>query len=283
MAFFNQIKTVLLLGILTGILLGLGYLLGGTSGLTIGLIFALVMNILSFWFSDKIVLFMYRAKEASKSQYPGLYNIVDEICKQANMQKPLKIYIIPSESPNAMCTGRSPKHYILACTQGILKLLNREELKGVLAHEVAHAKNRDILIATIAAVIAGTISYIAIITRYSLMFGRDRERSSANIIALLILAIIVPIAATIIQLAISRTREYLADATGSKFIKNAEPLAKALEKLEYASKKIPMKNANPSTAHLFIVKPFSAEGLLSLFSTHPATSSRIQKLKELKF
>ncbi len=282
MAIINQIKTVLLLGILTGILLGLGYLLGGASGLTIGLILALVMNILSFWFSDKIILFMYHAKEASKSQYTGLYNIVDEICKQANMPKPLKIYIIPGESPNAMCTGRSPKHYILACTQGILKLLNKEELKGVLAHEVAHSKNRDILIATIAAVIAGTISYIAMIFRYSLMFSQNREDNKGNILALLILAIVVPIAATIIQLAISRTREYLADATGSSFIKNSKPLASALEKLEYASKRIPMKNANPSTAHLFIVKPFSAEGLLTLLSTHPSVKDRVKRLRELK-
>ncbi|MEW6063314.1 MAG: zinc metalloprotease HtpX [Nanoarchaeota archaeon] len=279
----NQIKTVLLLGLLTGILLGIGYLIGGTGGLTIALIFAFIMNFISYWFSDKIVLFMYGAKEAKRSEYPKLHKIVEGVSKLANIPKP-KVYIVPMNVPNAFATGRNKKHAVIACTTGILSLLNDEELKGVIAHEISHIKNRDILISSIAAVIAGAIAYIAMIARYSLFFGDNRDRGAAGLIVLVLLSIFVPIAAMIIQLAISRSREYLADESGARTIKNPIVLANALIKLDNSVRLHPLKNINPSITHILIVNPFSTkEVFISLFSTHPSVESRVKRLGDIKF
>ncbi len=280
----NQLKTVVLLGLLTALLLWVGQLLGGMSGLTIAFIFAIIMNFGAYWFSDKIVLAMYRAKEVKESESPKLYKIVREVTRQANVPMP-KVYIIPSDASNAFATGRNPKHAAVAATQGILNLLNDDELKGVIAHEIAHVRNRDILISTVAGTIAGVISYAATMAQWAAMFGgfggRDRE-SNGNILSFLVLAIITPIIAAVIQLAISRSREYLADETGAKIIRNPNGLASALEKLENDAKKHPMGFGNRATAHLFIVNPFKLSGITSLFSTHPDIKIRVQRLKGMK-
>src|SRR3989338_7934205 len=226
----NQIKTVLLLGTLTGIFLVIGYFFAGTSGLTIALVIALAMNLITYFFSHKIVLFIYRAKEADKKKYSHLYKDVKQVSELANLPMP-KVYIVPTKTPNAFATGRNPKHSVVAVTEGILELLSERELKGVIAHELSHIKNRDILIGTIAAVIAGAISYIAFMARWAAIFGGgDRDRGGGNIIGLLLLGIITPIIALIIQLAISRSREYLADDTGAKTIRDPNALADALTK-----------------------------------------------------
>ena len=277
----NQLKTVVLLGALTGILLFVGQLVGGASGLTIALIFAIVMNLGSYWFSDKIVLKMYKAKEVKESEAHRLFKIVREVSQAANIPMP-KVYIIPSEQANAFATGRNPQHASVAATQGILKLLNDEELKGVMAHEIAHVKNRDILISSVAATIAGVISYVAFMARWAAIFG-GRGRDSGNLVSLIVLAIITPLIATIIQLAISRSREYLADATGAKIVQNSNGLASALEKLHSDVKRNPMKLGNQSTAHLFISNPFRARGIMKLLSTHPPMEERIRKLNSMKF
>ncbi len=278
----NQLKTVVLLGLLTALLLWVGQLLGGMSGLTIAFIFAIIMNFGAYWFSDKIVLAMYKAKEVKESESPKLCKIVREVTKQANVPMP-KVYIIPSDASNAFATGRNPKHAAVAATQGILNLLNDDELKGVIAHEISHIKNNDILISTIAATIAGVISYVAMMARWTAMFGgRDREGSN-NIVSLLVLTIVTPLIATIIQLAISRSREFLADESGAKIIQNQNGLASALEKLENDAKKHPMGFGNHATSHLFIVNPFKLSGITSLFSTHPAMGERIKRLKNIKF
>lgn len=279
----NRLKTVILLGALTGVLIGAGYLIGGYDGLTIGLIFALIMNFGSYWFSDKIVLAMYRAKEVKENEQPELFKIVREVVHLAGIPMP-KVYFVPSATPNAFATGRNPKHAAVACTQGILDLLSKDELKGVIAHEVSHIKNRDILIQTIAATIAGVISYAAFMARWAAIFGgfggRDREGSS-NLIGFLVLAIVTPIVATMLQLAISRSREYLADETGAKTIHNPVALANALEKLHAGIKHNPMKFGSPATSSLFILNPFSAHGLIALFSTHPPVKERVRRLKDM--
>ena len=280
----NQIKTILLLGVLTGLLLLIGSLIGGQQGLFIALIFALLMNFVTYWFSDKIVLAMYRAKEASKSQSPVLHSIVEEICKKTGLPKP-KIYIIPIDTLNAFATGRNPKNAAVAATEGILKALNKDELRGVLAHEMGHIKNRDILITTIAATIASIISYIAYMARWAAIFGSgDRDRGgSVNIIGLLLLSILAPIAALVIQLAISRSREYFADETGAKTLKDSESLASALEKIERSVKINPLRFGNAATSSLFIVNPFSGQAFITLFSTHPPTHERAKRLRAMKF
>jgi heat shock protein HtpX len=275
----NQIKTVLLLGILTGILLLIGSFWGYT-GLTIAIILAVLMNFVTYWFSDKIVLAMYRAKEV-KDKNSDLYKIVKEVSGLANIPTP-KVYIIPSESPNAFATGRSPKKSAVACTQGILKLLNKEELKGVIAHEISHIRNRDTLIATIAATIAGVISYVAFMARFAALFGGGKDRDGSGL-ELLVLAILAPILALIIQLAISRSREYLADERGAKTIRNSNALASALEKLHNNVKTNPLRFGNKTTASLFIVNPFSARGFINLFSTHPPMEERVKRLRKLSF
>ncbi|MBD3355313.1 M48 family metalloprotease [Candidatus Woesearchaeota archaeon] len=277
----NQIKTVVLLGALTGLLLGAGQFLGGRQGLFIGLFFALVMNFGSYWFSDKIVLAMYRAKEVKKKDSPKLYNIIKEIAEDAQLPMP-KVYIIPTENPNAFATGRNPTHAAVAVTHGILGLLNKEELKGVLAHEMAHVKNRDTLIQAVAATIAGVISYLAFFARFAAIFGGGRDRDGGEMFQLLALAILTPIIATIIQLAISRSREYLADETGAKTIKNPEALASALEKLHRGTKRNPLRFGSPATSSLFIVNPFSAKGMMNLMSTHPPMEKRVKKLRGME-
>ncbi len=285
MAIMNQVKTVLLLGALTGLMLGVGQLFGGRQGLFIALIFVLLFNFVMYWFSDRIVLMMYRAKPVTRQQAPKLYKIVAELCKDANIPVP-PLYIIPSETPNAFATGRNPKHAAVACTEGILKLLSEEELKGVLAHEISHVKNRDILITTIASTIAGIISYLAMMARWAAIFGgvggRDRD-DSGGLIGLIALTVLAPLIALVLQLALSRSREYQADASGAALLKDGKPLASALQKLETGVKHNPMRFGSPSTANLFIVNPFSTTALVSLFSTHPPMPQRIQRLKNLKF
>jgi len=278
---WNQIKTVILLGLLTGLMLVVGQLIGGTTGLTIALAIAVVMNFGSYFFSDKIVLRMYRAKPAKKSEYPKLHKIVSEVSKSAGIPKP-KVYIVPTDNCNAFATGRNPKNAVVACTQGILKILDDKELKGVIAHEIAHVKNRDILVSTIAATIAAVISYLAFMARFAAIFGGMRDDRGGNGLSLLFLAILTPIIAVIIQLAISRSREYLADSTGSSFTKDPKALASALHKLEQANKQNPIRFGNTATSSLFITNPFNARGLVSLFSTHPAMGERIKRLNSMK-
>jgi len=277
----NQIKTVVLLGLLTGLLLGAGQLLGGRQGLFIGLGLAIVMNFGSYWFSDKIVLTMYRAKEVKKKDYPELYNIIKKISEDAGLPIP-KIYIVPTDNPNAFATGRNPKHAAVAVTKGILDLLDKEELKGVLAHEMAHVKNRDTLIQAVAATIAGVISYLAFFARFAAIFGGGRDRDGGEMFQLLALAILTPLIATIIQLAISRSREYLADETGAKTIKNPEALASALEKLHNGVKRNPLRFGSPATSSLFIINPFSKKSFTNLFSTHPPFNERVKRLREME-
>lgn len=279
MGFFNQFKTAILLAILAAILIWIGSFFG-KQGLFIGFAFAIVINVLTYFFSDKLVLLMYQAKPASKKEYSELHSIVEEISHKAGIPKP-KVYIVQNESPNAFATGRNPKNAVVACTTGILKLLNKDELKGVIAHEISHVKNRDILIATIAATIAAVISYLAMMARYAGMFAGSRDRDNGRMFELLVLGILTPIIATLIQLAISRSREYFADSSAAKTIGSGAGLASALEKLKEGVKKVPFRNANKATTSLFIVNPLSAAGILSLFSTHPPLDERIMRLKKL--
>lgn len=273
----NQIKTVLLLGALTGLFLWVGQLMGGAQGLLFALVFVVLMNGVSYWFSDKIVLAMYRARELSKSEDRQLFAMVEGLAKEAKLPMP-KLYRIDSATPNAFATGRNPKHAAIAVTTAIESLLTKDELRGVLAHELSHIKNRDTLIATIAATIAGVISYVASMARWAAIFG-DRDDHSG--LELLVLAIVTPLMALIIQLAISRSREYLADATGAKLAKDPKALASALKKLQYGNKARPMRG-NASAASLFIVNPFSGQALFSLLSTHPPLEKRVEKLEQMK-
>lgn len=277
----NQIKTVLLLGALSGILLLIGQLVGGFNGLTIALALAILMNVGSYLWSHKIVLAIYRAKEIKEKENPELHKMVEEVAKEANVPKP-KIYLIPSENANAFCTGPSPKKAVLGYTNGILKILNKEELKGVTAHEIAHDKNRDMLITTIAATIGAVISYVAFMTRFAALGNMRGERNNSNIIILLALAILAPVAALIIQLAISRSREFIADETGAKLVHSSSGLISALKKIHQSAKVHPMELGNPSTSSLFIVNPFRGSSLINLFSTHPSLEKRVGKLEKLQ-
>lgn len=278
----NQLKTVLLLGLLSLLLVYVGSLFG-QSGLYIGLAFALGTNFFSYFFSDKIVLAMYRAKEVTEKDYPEFYKSVRHIAQRAKIPMP-KVYIIPTTSTNAFATGRNPKHAAVACTQGILEILTPSELEAVIAHEIGHVKNRDILIATIAATIASVISFLAYMARWAAIFGgfggRNNDRGSSGI-QLLVLAILTPIIAMIIQFAISRSREFIADETSAKLTKNPHALISALQKIEHNVKVNPMRG-NQSTASLFILNPFTAKGFIKLFSTHPPTEERIAKLKKMR-
>ena len=277
----NSLKTVLLLGLLSGLLLALGELLGGADGLVIAFGFAIVMNFVSYWFSDKIVLKMYRAKEVGPDHKLSI--ITRRLATQASLPMP-KVYVIPDMSPNAFATGRNPSHAAVAATEGIMNLLDDQELEGVIAHELAHVKHRDILISSVAATVAAAIMMVARMAHFAAMFGgggsRD-DREGSNPIAMIATIIFAPMAAMLIQAAISRSREFLADAGGAKIAGSPYGLVGALRKLESASKRIPM-DANPATAHMFIIKPFSASGLLSMFSTHPPTEQRIQALMSLR-
>ena len=277
----NQLKTAVLLALLTAIFLWIGSLFG-KAGLIFALVFVGLMNFGSYWFSDKIVLWMYRAKEAKQSEYPKLHKVVKEVAKLSGLPMP-KVYIIPTNSPNAFATGRNPNNAAVAATEGILKVLNEEELKGVIAHEFAHIKNRDILISTIAGTIAGVISYIANMFMWSAMFGGRDDDDRGNVISLLALAIITPIIASLIQLAISRSREYLADESGAKTVKNGHALADALEKIEKNVDINPMRFGTTATSHLFIQNPFRGQTFLKLFMTHPSTKSRVERLRAMKF
>lgn len=273
----NNFKTVLLLGLLTGIILFLGSL-WGKQGLTIALIFSVLINFGSYFFSDKIALSIYGAKPVSRDEAPRLYAILDFLCSRSGLPMP-KVYLIPTDSPNAFATGRNPAHASVAVTQGALRLLSEDELQGVLAHEMSHVKNRDILTSSIAATIAGVIMYLSHLARFAMIFGggpRDRERGGGALGGLVTI-IVAPIAAMLIQLWISRTREYEADHSGAQMAGNPYGLASALQKLENYSKRIPME-ASPSTAHMFIVHPFSGGGLMSLFSTHPPIQKRVGRL-----
>jgi heat shock protein HtpX len=276
----NQIKTTILLAVLTAVILWIGHLFGGQQGMIIALIFASAMNFFSYWYSDKIVLKMYRAKEITRQEAPQLYEIVQSLANNARLPMP-KVFIIPSKTPNAFATGRNPDHAVVAVTDGLLRLMDQDEITGVIAHELAHVKNRDILIGSIAATMAGAIMLLATIARWSAIFGGIRgndEEGGFGIIGLLVMSIIAPIAAMIIQMAISRSREYLADSTGSQIAHNPKGLASALEKLGAYSKQIPM-NANPSTAHMFIVNPLTGKSLTNLFSTHPPIEERVARLR----
>ncbi|MBI2659199.1 zinc metalloprotease HtpX [Candidatus Woesearchaeota archaeon] len=277
----NQVKTAVLLAMLTALLLWIGSFFG-RNGLIFAAIFVGLMNIGSYWFSDKIVLWMYRAKEAKQTEYPKLHRIVKEVAKLSGLPMP-KVYVIPTNSPNAFATGRNPSHAAVAATEGIMKILDEDELKGVIAHEFAHIKNRDILISTVAGTIAGIISYIANMFMWSAMFGGRDDDRGGNAIGLLLLAIITPIIASIIQLAISRSREYIADETGAKFVKNGNSLADALEKIEKNVGINPMRFGNQSTAHLFISNPFRGQAFIKLFLSHPPTQERTRRLRGMKF
>jgi heat shock protein HtpX len=269
----NTVKTALLLGALSALLLFIGETLGGAQGLALGFLFAAAMNFGSYWFSDKIVLRMYSAQEVG----PGhrLYDTVARLARRAGLPQP-RVYIIPDPSPNAFATGRNPQHAAVAATEGILRVLNDEELEGVLAHELAHVKHRDILISSVAATVAAAIMMVS---RFAMFFGGSRsdDREGSNPVALIATIILAPIAAMLIQAAISRSREFDADAGGAAIAGGPQGLVSALRKIEVASRAIPL-DANPATAHMFIIKPFSASGLLGLFSTHPPTEQRIQAL-----
>ncbi len=274
----NYVKTALLLGAMTGIILAFGALLGGKTGMTIALVFAAALNFGSYWFSDKIVLRMYRAQPVGRDQAPELHDIVDNLVARAGLPKP-KLYVLPQEAPNAFATGRNPQNSAVAVTAGLMRTMNREELEGVVAHELAHVKNRDVLISTIAATIAGAVSYLATMAQWSAIFGGfrgDGERGG-NIVGVLAMAILAPIAALLVQMSISRTREYAADAGGAAMTGNPHGLASALAKLGQYSKRVPMR-ADPSTAHMFIVQPFTGSSLTKLFSTHPPVEERIRRL-----
>ena len=263
------------------LLLAIGSALGGRSGLVIAFVFSLLMNFFAYWFSDKIVLAMYRAKEVTEAEAPKLYSMVKRLATRAGLPMP-KLYIIPSMTPNAFATGRNPQNAAVAVTEGIMKLLNDDELEGVLGHELAHVKHRDILTATIVATMVGAITFLARMAQWSLIFfggSRDRE-NNANWIAELVLIIVAPIAAVLIQLAISRAREFAADEGGAKISGKPLALANALRKLERGVETIPME-ARPETAHMFIVNPLRGEGILKLFSTHPPISERVKRLEKL--
>ncbi len=273
----NGVKTALLLGLLSGILLVIGEVFGGANGLVIMFLFAAVMNFVSYWWSDKIVLRMYRAQEVG----PGhrLFGIVERLTRQAMLPMP-RVYVIPDPSPNAFATGRNPEHAAVAATEGILQVLSDAELEGVIGHELSHVRHRDILISSVAATIAAAIMMFARMAQYAAIFGGyggREERRGGNPIALLATIILAPIAAMLIQMWISRTREFAADAGGAQIAGNPYGLVEALKKIDAISQRVPL-DANPATAHMFIIKPFSGGGLMSLFSSHPSTEARIRAL-----
>jgi heat shock protein HtpX len=281
----NTFKTFILLAGLTALLLVIGQGLGGRSGLYFALFMALIMNLVGYWFSDKIALAMSGAKEVTINDAPDLHQMVEKLSVQAGIPKP-RVYIIPQDTPNAFATGRNPEHAAVAVTQGILRILKPAELEGVLAHELAHVRNRDILISSVAAVIAGAISYLATMAQWGAFLGMGRSNDDeggggGNMIGVLLMAIVAPIAAMLIQMAISRSREYQADATGARILGAGQPLANALLKLEAANKRLPME-VNPAQAQMYIVNPLSATGFTKLFSTHPPIQERVDRLLAMR-
>ncbi|MDZ7269024.1 MAG: zinc metalloprotease HtpX [candidate division KSB1 bacterium] len=279
----NRVKTFMLMAGLTALFVVIGKALGGQTGMFIAFGLALAMNFFSYWFSDKIVLKMYGAQEVREVDHPALYSIVRSLATRASLPMP-KVYVIPGEQPNAFATGRNPEHSAVAVTEGIMRILNRDELAGVIGHELAHIKHRDILIGTIAATIAGAISMIANMAQWAMLFGggRNDEEEGQNPLVALVAIIVAPIAAMLIQMAISRSREYLADEEGARIAGNPRYLSGALRKLHVAAQQIPLA-ATPATAHMFIVSPLSGGGtLLNLFSTHPPMEERIARLENMR-
>ena len=278
----SMLKTGVLLGVLTALFVVIGYALGGQQGMVVAFAFAVAMNMFSYWFSDKIVLAMYGARPISEAEAPRLYAIVRRLATRAQIPMP-PVYLIPTDAPNAFATGRSPDHAAVAVTEGIMRILDEDELEGVLAHELSHVRNRDVLISTIAATLAGAITYLAHMMQWAAFFGGGRssdDEEGGSPWAMLLLAILAPFAAMLVQLAVSRAREYQADASGARLAGRSSGLAKALEKLETAARAEPMP-ANPATAHLFIVNPLSGQTLMRLFSTHPPIEDRIRRLRAM--
>ncbi|MBW2622551.1 MAG: zinc metalloprotease HtpX [Deltaproteobacteria bacterium] len=278
---YNRFKTAVLLSGLTALIVFFGALFGGEGGMYFAFILAMVMNFGSYWFSGRLVLRMYRAREIHESDDPELFSLVRGLAARANLPMP-KLYVIPQETPNAFATGRNAAHAVIAVTQGLRRMMNRDELAGVLAHEMSHIKNRDILISTIAATLAGAIMILASMARWSAIFGMGGDDDDgANIVVVLVMAIIAPIAAMVIQMAISRNREYLADSSAAHLAGQSEGLARALTQLGQANKRLPM-DANPSTAHMFIYNPLSGRRMARLFSTHPPLEERIARLRAMR-
>lgn len=273
----NRIKTVILLALLSGLLIFIGGVIGGRSGMTIALVIAVAMNIGSYWFSDRIILRMYRAQEVNESQAPEIYSMVSDLSRNAGIPMP-RVYIIQDDSPNAFATGRNPDNAVVALTTGILRILDRDELSGVIGHELGHVKNRDILIQTVAATIGAAITYLAY---FGMFFGSSDDEEGGSPITGILMIFLAPLAATLIQMAISRSREYLADRSGAEFCGNPMYLARALDKLRRGVDQIPMKQGYQATENMFIVNPFAGVSMSSLFSTHPATEERIERLQEM--
>ncbi|MGB5289686.1 MAG: zinc metalloprotease HtpX [Ignavibacteriaceae bacterium] len=276
----NAVKTVFLMTLMMVLFLFVGNLLGGNTGMTIALVFSLIMNFGSYWFSDKIVLKMYRAKEVNRETAPKFYDMVERLSKQANLPMP-KVYLINDPTPNAFATGRNPEHAAVAATTGILQGLSNEELAGVMAHELAHVKHRDTLISTIAATLVGSITYIAQMAGWVFMFGRSDDDSPGSGIGGLVLLVLSPILAMLIQMAISRSREFAADRGGAEFTGNPLGLASALQKISRGNQLKPVNHSNPTTAHMFIINPLRGGGISKLFSTHPSTEERIKRLQAM--
>ena len=277
----NTLKTVFLMTLMTVLLLAVGSVVGGEQGMFFAFLISLLMNFGSYWFSDKIVLRMYKAREVNEAESPRLHRIVTRVAKLVGLPMP-KVYIIPGEAPNAFATGRNPQHAAIATTEGILNLLNDDELEGVVAHEFAHIKNRDILTGSIVATMVGTVTFIARMVGWSMMFGgRNNERRDSNGIAELAMMILAPIVAVLIQMAVSRSREFAADAGAAQTTSKPMSLASALQKLEKRGEAVQLMNASPASAHLFIVNPLRSGALSKLFSTHPSTSERVEALHQL--
>jgi heat shock protein HtpX len=278
----NTLKTGLLLAVLTALFLLIGDAMGGRNGMVMAFGLAVLMNFGAYWFSDKIVLRMYGAREVSEAEAPQLHGVVRRLSLAAGLPMP-KVYLIPTDSPNAFATGRNPEHAAVAVTEGILRMLSPDELEGVLAHEMAHVRNRDILVGTVAATLAGAVMMLARFAQFAAIFGgggRDRDDDRGGALGLLFMAIVAPIGAMLIQMAVSRSREYLADETGAKVCGKPLSLARALEKISGISREVPMEAA-PATAHMFIVSPLSGGGVLSLFSTHPPVEKRVERLRAM--
>jgi len=279
----NRLKTTFLLTCLTLLMVFMGNAIGGQTGMVIALVLAGGMNFFSYWYSDKLVLKLYHAREISEADNPVYYHMVARLAQQAGLPMP-KVYIIPTDSPNAFATGRNPQNAAVAATEGIMRILSPEELEGVMAHELAHVKNRDTLIGTVAATLAGAIGMLGNMLQWAAIFGggsSDDEEGGSSLLGGLALAIIAPIAAMMVQMAVSRSREFLADATGAKISGNPLSLASALNKLQMASQQIPMQGATPATSHMFIVNPLTSASLLKLFSTHPPMEERIARLRAM--
>ncbi len=276
----NWFKTTLLLGVMTALIVGIGGVFGGQQGMVLAFVLAMAMNGFSYWYSDRIVLRMYRAREATSGEHPQLHGIVRQLAERAEIPMP-RIFVIPEKAPNAFATGRNPEHAVVAVTEGLLELMDRDEIAGVLAHELAHIKNRDILIGSIAATLAGAVMVLASMARWTAFLGGgsdDEEGGGLGTVGLIVMSILAPVAAMIVQMAISRSREYHADATGSATLGNPGALANALEKLGRHAQRRPMQ-ARENTAHMFIVNPLSGKSLSSLFSTHPPLEERIARLR----